>query len=173
MTKAMSTGTKMDSKKDSKPAKKKPKLNLKKVSLEREPLSHAGGNREACNKCGRARSGCALFRMPEVPADFSQRLLVVVEGSESSRTRRFLRRTWRAAGWRDRDIAVVPAIRCGTATPSMAQLRACRPFLLQVIHKLKPKNILGLGSVAMRALRNAGETNLTKNRGKEIRIPGL
>jgi uracil-DNA glycosylase len=55
----------------------------------------------------------------------------------------------------------------------MAQLRACRPFLLQVIEKLKPKNVIGMGAIAMRALRNQGETNLTKNRGKEIRISGL
>lgn len=108
--------------------------------------------------------------MPEVPADFSGSLVVVTAGTEDSKTLRFLKRTWRAAGWRDLDVALVPAIRCGSTEPSMAQLRACRPFLLQVIQKLKPKNIMGLGSVAMRALRNTGEESITKNRGKEIKV---
>lgn len=55
----------------------------------------------------------------------------------------------------------------------MVQVRACRPFLLQVIAKLKPAWIIGVGSVAMRALRNVGEENITKNRGKEISVAGL
>lgn len=111
--------------------------------------------------------------MPEVPADFSGNLLIVTNGTEDGKTRRFLRRLCHRAAYDDRDVAVVGSVRCGVKDPSMAQLRACRPFLLQVIQKLKPKNIIGLGSVAMRALRNAGEESIVKNRGKEIRIPGL
>jgi uracil-DNA glycosylase family 4 len=154
-------------------SKKKPKLNLKKLSLEREPLNHANEQREACKLCGlcKWKENPAL---PGVPEDWSGSLLVVSEGNEDGRTKKLTRAIWRKAGWRDSDVAIVPAVR-GAArnSPSMVSIRACRPFLLQVIAKLKPRNIVALGATGMRALRNAGETNITKNRGKEIRIPGL
>ena len=112
--------------------------------------------------------------MPRVPEEWSGKLLVVGEGSETKQAKKLLRRTWRVAGYSDSDIAFVPAVRCGGGgEPSMDVIRACRPFLNQVIYKLKPKNILGIGAAAMRALRNVGEENITRNRGKEIRIPGL
>lgn len=155
--------------------KKPPKLNLKKLSLLREPLKSAGETREACRMCGLCkRSSRGVYAMPEVPGDWSGRLLIVRTGSEDSAARKLLRRLWRKSGYADSDVSFVDAVRCGSRhDPSMAQLRACRPFLLQAIVKLKPKNILALGSTALRALRNDGETSLTKNRGKEIRIPGL
>jgi len=111
--------------------------------------------------------------MPRVPEDWTGKLLVIDDGNATGKARRLLRELWRRAGWDDNDVASVHAVRCSGDSPSMAQIRACRPFLLQAIYKLKPKHILALGSTALRALRNDGETNLTKNRGKEIRIPGL
>jgi uracil-DNA glycosylase len=171
--KATTKDTPKDSKKASKPESKK--LNLKLLSLTREPLKNAGENREACALCGlcKSRATDSLFRQPSVPDMWSGKLLIITEGHEEKRAFRLLRKLWRKAGWADDDIAFVPAIRCGNKTPSMAQLRCCRPFLLKVMHTLKPKNILALGSTAMRALRNDGETNITKNRGKSLTAPGL
>lgn len=156
--------------------KKPPKFNLKKASIEREPLKNAGPEREACRACGlcKAQPDKEAFAMPYVPEDWSGKLVAVRDGTEDRKEKQFTLRLLRRAGWSKSDVAFVPALRCANSgEPSMVSIRACRPFLLQVIQKLKPKYIIGLGSTAMRALRNAGEENITKNRGKEIRIPGL
>jgi uracil-DNA glycosylase len=55
----------------------------------------------------------------------------------------------------------------------MDQLRCCRPFLLEVIKRLKPANILGLGKYALKALTNTNNQNITKARGKNMEVPGL
>lgn len=165
MTKDTLTGTKQDT--------KKPKLSLKLLSLHREKLSQAGVNREACNLCKRACS-VERYRRPDVPIGYTGQLAVIIEGGESGKSKGLLRRLWRKAGWADADVAVVPAMRCGSMdAPSMAKIRCCRPFLLQALHVLKPKHVLGVGATAMRALRNDGKTNITKTRGQVITIPGL
>jgi Uracil DNA glycosylase superfamily len=155
-------------KKEKKPKKK----SLKAISIEREKLSNAGPEREACKLCGLCKG--KDFAMPYVPETWSGKLLAVRDGEEDKREKKFTRRLLRRAGWSDTDTAYVSALRCASGgEPSMVSIRSCRPFLLQVINVLKPKFIIGLGSTAMRALRNAGEENVTKNRGKEIRVPGL
>ena len=153
--------------------KPKPKLKLKlgAFAVTRESLGHAGASREACNLCKRA-CGVGDYRRPSVPEEYSGQLAVVVNGWESGREKGLLRRLWRKAGWEDADVALVPALRCGSVdSPSMAQLRCCRPFLLQALHVLKPRHILAVGATAMRALRNSGSTNITKARGRMITIP--
>jgi hypothetical protein len=166
-TKATSTA----SKKATKQPPKKP--SLKAMSVQREPLSAAGENREACKLCGACTGSEKPFGMPRVPEDYTRKLVVVTEGNEDRPALKLLRRLGTKAGYEEGDIALVPATRCAIDDPSMAQIRACRPFLLQALHVLKPKNILAIGANAMRALRNDGQTNVTKNRGKEITIPGL
>lgn len=148
------------------------KPNLKKLSVLREPLSNAGDERALCKLCGLcSKNKKNRFALPVVPENYSGALLVVTEGSEDADTLKFTRRLWRRTGWTDSDVALVPAVRCGTRKPpGMVNIRACRPFLLQVITKLKPKSILALGDVAMRALRNSGEKNITKARGKSIQL---
>ena len=153
--------------------KSNPKLKLSALAVKREPLSHAGVSREACNLCKRA-CGAQDHRRPSVPEGYTGQLAVVVNGWESGREKGLLRRLWRKAGWEDADVALVPALRCGSVdSPSMAQLRCCRPFLLQALHVLKPRHILAVGATAMRALRNDGKTNITKARGQAVNIPGL
>ena len=152
--------------------KKPPKFNLKKASIEREPLKNAGPEREACKLCGLCKGN--VFDMPYVPEDWTGKVVAVRDGTEDRREKKFTLNLLRRAGWSKSDVAFVSALRCANSgEPSMVSIRACRPFLLQVIQKLKPKYIIGLGSTAMRSLRNAGEENITRNRGKEIRIPGL
>lgn len=171
-TKASTSVEKKALKKAASSKPKKPKL--KDIALKREPLSAAGESREWCQGCGlSAHCGGAVYQMPRVPDAYSRNVVVVTGGNEDGRERQLLRRLWRRAGWKDIDVACVPAVRCAGGDPSMAQIRACRPFLLQVLHVLKPKNIIGVGKVALRALRNDGETNITKNIGKRITVPGL
>jgi uracil-DNA glycosylase len=158
-------------------SEKKPKLNIKKLSVQPEPLKNAGEEREACQACALFRR-CgedARFHLPRVPEGWSGKLLIVSTGSEDGAARKFMRSMWRKAGYEDSDIAQVPALRCSpkSRNPSMVQIRACRPFLLKAIRVLKPERIIGLGSTALRALRNQGEENITRARGKKIEIPGL
>lgn len=156
--------------------KKKPKLNIKKLSVQPEPLKNAGEEREACQACALYKR-CgedSRFNLPRVPDEWTGKLLIVRTGNEDGAARKLLRSMWRKAGYSDEDIAVVSAIRCATSRSiSMVQIRACRPFLLKAIRVLKPERIIGLGSTALRALRNVGEENITKNRGHSIRVPGV
>ena len=150
--------------------KKKPaKLSIIKQSWMMEPLSAASPQRPACKECGLCNTDGYSFAMPRVPEEWSGELVVVHAGNEDASQRNTLRRAWRKAGWEDSDVAMVPVVRCGDeAEPSMKQIRACRPFLLKALWALNPKNVLAVGSEAMMAMRNNGEKNITKNRGKLI-----
>ena len=86
---------------------------------------------------------------------------------------KLIRSIARRAGLGDTDIAFVSATRCTVESPSMDQLRCCRPFLLEVIKRLKPANILGLGKYALKALTNTNNQNITKARGKNMEVPGV
>lgn len=152
--------------------KKPPKFSLKRASMQMEPLSNAGPEREACKLCARYGKGNSQCQTPVVPEGWTGKLLIVRQGDEGSDARYLLRKLWRRAGWKDEDVATVPAIRCNTGKEvKMVQVRACRPFLLKAIDVLKPKYVLGLGSIAQRALRNAGEENIKKNRGRKLEVP--
>lgn len=149
--------------------KKPPKLSLKRASMRIEPFPNAGPEREACKLCGRWGKGKCLS--PTVPEGWTGELVIVTQGSEQQADRSLLRKLWRKSGWKDEDVALVPAIRCNTGREvKMIHVRACRPFLLRALDVLKPKNVLGIGSIAQRALRNAGEENITKNRGHAIQV---
>lgn len=82
-----------------------------------------------------------------------------------------MQKAWRKADYRDEDVAVVTPTRCPSKRkPTMAQIRACRPFLLKALEVLKPKYVLGLGATALRALTNKSDSNLTKARGKLLSL---
>lgn len=107
--------------------------------------------------------------MPVVPKGWNGKLLAVTEYTEPLVLESFLAQ----ADIRREDVAVVKACRCVPSKPTMRQIKACRPFLLQVINTLKPKNVLAFGKVAMRAVTNDGKMhNLTKSRGLQLPIPG-
>ena len=150
--------------------KKPAKFNLKKASLLPEPLKSAGPEREACKLCKRWQ-GPVPCQKPDVPEEWTGKLVVVMAGNEGVEERKLTRRMWRKAGWGDEDVALVSAVRCGKSEPSMTQVRACRPFLLKALQVLSPKHIVAVGSTALRALRNDGEKNIIKNRGRDHDIP--
>src|SRR5438034_487520 len=82
----------------------------------------------------------------------------------------------REAGYADTDVAFVNAVRCrprNNATPSMYQVRACRPFLLRTIGLVVPRVVLGLGGSALRSLTNDGANNVTAARGRILTVTGL
>lgn len=153
-----------------------------------EPLALASPTRVGCVKCGLAGACVTPYLRPFVPAGWTGKLLVVGEAPEqledvdtgvpfTDAPGELLRECWREAGLKDQDVARVYALRCklpAEARATMAQVRACRPFLLRVIAGLKPQHVQAIGATALRALRNDGsDLNLTKARGRDIPIPGL
>lgn len=148
---------------------KPPKVNWKELPLIAEPLSNAGPERLACSECKLGRGRQDLYTLPFVPKDWTGNVLAVKEYTEPLVLESFLAE----GGLNRKDVAVVNACRCVPSKPTMRQIKACRPFLLQVINKLKPRNVLAFGKVAMRAVTGDGKMhNLTKNRGLQLPIPG-
>ena len=168
-------------------AKKKRAKKLDLSNLPEEPLKNASPERVACQACKLFSRCKAPFMRPFVPKGWTRKLLLVGEAAgkdEDERSGRpftgdagiLLRRLWRAAGVQDVDVAVVNAVRCrpvGNATPTMSQVRACRPFLLRTISTLKPRFVVGLGGTALRALTNGAASNVTRARGRQLSVPGL
>ena len=131
-----------------------------------EKFGTASFDREACKECGLCKRG-ERFRKPRVPDDWTGQMAVLHTGNESASMWQIIRRAWRKAGWGDEDVALIPAVRCGDESePSMKQVRACRPYVLHALQVLNPVNVLAVGSTALQTLRNNGEKNITKNRGK-------
>ena len=124
---------------------------------------------------------------PYVPDDWDGTLLLIGEGpgedeDENSgrpftgKAGKLLKKLYSQSGYRESSIALVNTVRCrmrNNGKPSMAQIRACRPFILKTIQALNPKYILGLGGIALRSITNNGDANVTKARGKRLSIPGL
>lgn len=155
-----------------------------------EPLAGAGATRVACTACG-LWGGCqSPGLLPFVPKAWvarGRRYLLVGEApgkEEDTHGRPFigpagqlLRDLWQRAGIDDADVALVNAVRCRTprnATPTMRQVRACRPFLLRVLEVAQPSFVVALGVTAAKALANDGSVgSISGLRGRRLEIPGL
>jgi DNA polymerase len=171
--------------KKEKKEKKPRKPSLKTLARSPEPLSNASSEREACQKCELFKHCKTPFLKPWVPKEWTGRALLVGEApgeDEDEKSKRpftgragkLLARMLREAGYQPNDVALVNACRCRprkNAAPNMTQIRACRPFLLRAIEHLSPKSIIALGATAKRALRDDGDENVTKWRGRLITIP--
>ena len=156
-----------DGAKGKKKLPKPKKLSIIRQSMLAEKYSTCGVAREACLECGLYKVSGEKWRMPRVPEDWTGEMAVVTTGSENAAERNIIRRAWRKGGWEDKDVAVIPAVRCSDEPePSMKQVRACRPYALHALQVLNPTNVLAVGSTALQTLRNNGEKNITKNRGK-------
>lgn len=167
---------------------RQPKPSLAQAALIAEKLSNASYERLGCISCGLAKHCKTPFIKPYVPAGWERgrRILLVGEapgGDEDDEGRPFvgragklLRRLWTAAGYRDIDIALTNAVRCrpkNNATPTMSQVRACRPFVLRAIKVLRPSSVIGLGAVAAKSLTNRGNASVGASRGRKLQVPGL
>lgn len=68
---------------------------------------------------------------------------------------------------------ITNAVKCrppGNRTPVIAEIRACRDYLLDEIRLVKPKKIIALGASAIKAVLNDNRGSVKKYRFKEIRF---
>ena len=150
--------------------KKKAKFSINKMPQVPEGLSKGNEHREACQCCGLFKSCAEPFATPDITDGWTGKLLLLSEPL-GQKARNIINGAIHQAGYSDDDVAQISPLRCSSnKKPKMSQIRACRPFLLKIIEVLKPKYVLGLGPVALRALTNKSDANITKARGKEIKL---
>jgi len=161
---------------------KKPKVD----PLVAESIETAGPERLGCSLCRLHETCKTPFIRPWVPRDWTGCLLLVGEGpgaDEDKAGRPFVGRAGkllyamlREAGFREDDAALHNAVICrppGNRNPSMREVRACRGFLLDTIQRLQPRYVIGLGTIAAKALTNQGDVSVTSLRGRPLEVPGL
>lgn len=151
-----------------------------------EPYETASPERPACQECGAFRRATTPFMPPDVPEGWTRKLLVVAERPGQDEDKRsgtnltgkagqLLRKELLPeAGFHPRDLATYNAVRCAdpnNATPTMKEVRLCRPFLLDVLTRLRPRYVIGLGTIAARAFTNQGNVTATSLRGRPINVP--
>lgn len=150
-----------------------------------EELSAAADTRPGCVSCGLFRGCRNPFIEPRVPKKWDGFGLFVGEGpgeTEDKKGRFFvgesgklLKTIRKAASYKKCHFAFANAVRCrppGNANPTSKQIRLCRPFLLEAINTLKPKNIVLLGRTALTAARNKSGMSVVQARGREWEIVG-
>lgn len=171
-------------KKEKKP--KKPKQpSLEKLCLVPEDPAGACPQRALCERCTLFREAKSPFMLPTVPKDWTGRLLVIGERPGQDEDKRsgqqftgasgkLLRKWLEEHGFSAQDVAYHNATMCGgpdNRTPSMEQIKCCRPFLLHTINTLAPKTVLGVGGSALKGLTNDGGATVTRSRGRLLEIP--
>lgn len=162
-------------KKERKP-KREPKPVTAKTALVAEPYGAGTPDRPACKECNMCGAN-TRFTMPFLPSDWTGKLLVVRNHPKpTAEETKFLNDKLRRVNLGIRDVAFVPAMRCQESAepePTMMQIRACRPFLLHAIDKLKPERVLAMGEYAIKSVTNDGRNgSAVDHRGKPLPVPG-
>jgi len=167
------------------PKEKKPSLlNLSTIA---EDPSTAGPERPLCQKCGLFNQTTNPFLNPPPAKGWAGKLLLLGEapGAEEERAGRFfvgkagklIHDQLQAAGYRvatdgsPTDATFWNAVRCrpkDNKTPTMEQVRCCRPYVIHTVRTLKPQVVLALGSTAAKSLLNSGDATITKHRGRPL-----
>ena len=165
--------------------KKDKAVSLGQLCLSPEDPRTTDTGRPLCEKCGLWREAKSPFMVPQVPQEWTNRLLIVGErpGQDedknsghpfSGKSGKMLRGWLADKGFKKEDVAFTNATRCGgpnNATPSMTQIRCCRPFLLWELETLQPETVLALGNSALRAVTNDGQATVTRSRGRLLSVP--
>ncbi len=84
----------------------------------------------------------------------------------------FIRAQLHTVGIDDSAVCFYDAVRCtARRVPTIKQIRACRPFLVDFLHTHHPKVVLAFGATAIRAITNDGKLKtITPLRGKEFYV---
>lgn len=132
-------------------------------------------NAKLCAECG-LNKGCQNQKLPTLTTstDASVDLLVVTgspseqddaEGflmsDESGQTLEPFLERWAANGG---TYAISAAVRCAVKKPSDEQILLCREYLARDIAKLRPKVVVALGNVALKALWQEGPKSINEAR---------
>ena len=109
-----------------------------------------------------------MFLQPMVPDGYTGKLLLIGDASYefertgdifSSLAGQELKSILQEQGLERAEVAFMPVLRCKpTKTPSMAQIRACSPFVLRAVTLLQPGTILAMGPNAVKSLSNSGKS---------------
>lgn len=163
--------------------KKPRKLTLQEQSNRPEHPSMAGPDRPLCEECGLWRTTSNPFMRPDYNPEWNGNVVVVGEGpgGREERDNAFfvgpagdiLWTELDRAGYSPADVETRNAVRCrppNNDTPTMDQVRCCRPFLLWEINSLNPKVVLGVGATAAKALTNDGTASLIRSRGRLLTL---
>lgn len=165
--------------------KKPKKIPLEKLCLVPEDPDMASPDRDLCTRCKLHEGATTPFMPPQIPEGWTKRLLIVGErpGQDedkksghpfSGRSGVLLRKWLTEEGFGAQDVAFTNATRCGgpdNTTPTMLQIRCCRPFLLWELAKLQPETVLGVGDSSRRAFTNEGPGSVTTSRGRLLDVP--
>lgn len=158
-----------------------------KLHLLAEPWESASPDRPGCQECGAYQHCHRPFMPPWLPEGWTGKLLIIGErpgGHEDERSGRpftgrageLLHRMIAEYGFTEKDVAFHNVARCRhpeNKAPTMREIRLCRPFLLDVIRRLRPEFVLGVGDTAAKALTDMGEARVTRLRGRPVEVPGL
>lgn len=158
-----------------------------------DPSESANRGRAECLKCGLCQTeenviiarkgGNDLYlRSPFMPAYVPERwtgkVLILAEApgeDEDKKGRPMVGRAGRLlfemlseVGLTEDDMALTNASRCwpgpGNPTPSLSQVRLCRPFVAHDILRLRPQWVLALGDNALKSIYNSGTETLSRHR---------
>lgn len=158
---------------------------MREYLMKPEKLNLASSDRVECVSCKLFASCKTPFMRPFIPKEYTGKILGIAEAPGqhedeishrplTGKAGKLLAECFSAARYDARDIALVNALRCRpkhNATPHMNQIRACRPFLLQVISVLKPQMIICFGAISIKSLQDNALSNITKLRGRPLVCP--
>lgn len=143
----------------------------------------------SCQACGLFKGCKTPFMKPYIPKDWTGKYIFIGEGPgehEDTKSHRpftgkagkLIKKIRRKAGIKKEDVLYMNTIRCRpkkNATPSMKEIRCCRPFLVEdLINYAAPTTkIVGLGVSALKSLINKGSgVSVITHRGKPVHIEG-
>ena len=147
---------------------------LKDLAMLPEKSANAGLRRTLCHECER-HAKCDNPFLFEDDSRWSRQLLILVGEPLNEDALHLLAHVTKELGIEQRTYTVRSALGCHTSKkPSMFNIRACRPFLVDYVKRTKPHVILALGDVALRAATNDGKLKtITPLRGIRYAFAGL
>ncbi|MGL5935299.1 MAG: DNA polymerase [Cetobacterium sp.] len=145
---------------------------LKELALLPEPISAASQDRKACHECGRYEV-CGSPFVREEASGWTGKLLLLFGQRPSQDALDYIISLALECGHAESDLWFFDAVACGGRKPTTKQLRACRPFFVELIQRRKPEYVLAFGDVALRYATDNGKLkNITENRGRSFMVPG-
>jgi DNA polymerase len=157
------------------------KISLLERSNTPEDPSTASPERDLCQRCGLFKQTPTPFMNPPPSPGWTGKIMALGEAPDATtgRASKLLRDFLQAAkflvggGSTPTDETVWDAVRCRprkNTTPSMEQVRCCRPYFLHKVDALKPQVILVMGTTAAKCVTNDGGASVVSLRGRPVEV---